>query len=323
MNTLLKHLIFPCIGALLLVSCIKDGETPCGSFIRFEYDYNIKNVDMFYAQASRVDLFMFDGDGRYIGVVSETSAGATFDKDYRIELPEGLDRNTQFLAWSGLYPEDYNHTSLTVGQSTMQDLHVALKAAAGAESDKSLMPLWYGLLTDTELTYTNEVHTISMVKDTNHIRIVLSFEEGMNADVDDFTFTFSAKNNSYDHLNEVADDITRVYAPFYAENDTEGNDMAAVAEFSTLRLMEANDNRLVVMHEGQADPVIDVNLNRYIRALKLAQYQQYSLQEYMDREDEYKIIIFLNSQGGNYMSASITINGWVIREQSVDDAAGR
>jgi len=172
MNKLLKYLILPCL-AISGVSCLKQGDALCDSYVRFEYDYNIHDVDLFYKQASRIDLFMFDGEGVYLGIISAQSDGATFDRDYRMRLPEGLGQDTEFIAWSGLYPDSFNHTQLTPGTSTMSDLIVALNASAGSQSDKNLASLWFGKLEGGLIKYENEVNCIKLMKNTNNIRIVL------------------------------------------------------------------------------------------------------------------------------------------------------
>lgn len=321
MNKLLKYLIFSCLGVAFFTSCLKQDDAICHSYVRFEYDYNLSYVDLFYMQASKVDLFMFDRNDIYIGVISQASSGATFDRNYRMQLPEGLDSDTKFIAWSGLYPESFRRGDMQQGVSTMDDLIVALNAAVGVQSDKDLHGLWYGTLENAEIRYINEVNTINMVKNTNNIRIVLqSLEGNLDVNVDDFDFTFTARNNSYDKDNAVADNVSRVYVPFYAQNDAATD--AAVIEISTLRLMQANDNRLLITYDGQVEPILDINLNNYINALKLAKYGSMPLQEFMDREDEYKIIIFLSDGGGvrHFISSKITINEWIVRDQ--DDAPG-
>lgn len=320
MNKVVKYLLAGCLGSLMLTSCFHEDNPPCDSFIRFEYDYNMSYVDLFYKQASVVDLFFFDANGLYQGFIRQSSSGDTFEQGYQMTLPRGLSVGTRFIAWSGLYPESFSYSSLTKGVSTEADLIVALNAAEGAESNKELHALWYGRLSDAKLTYTNEVHTINMVKNTNNIRLVLqSLDPELEVDEADFTFTFTARNNSYDDQNNVADNIDRVYVPFLKENDVASR--AAVAELSTLRLLEANDNRLLIRRDGQADAILDVNLNYYINALKLSKYSSMPLQEFMDREDEYHVIIFL-SKGTDpgtenvYISSMISINDWIVREQN-------
>ena len=318
MSKLLKYLVFPCMGAIFFLSCLSEGETLCESYIRFEYDYNTAYVDLFYKQASRVDLFLFNESDVFEKTVSVTSSGATFDKDYLLQLPAGIAKGTKFIAWSGLYPESYMQSTMTAGTSTMSDLIVALNAAAGAESDKSLHPLWFGKLNGGLIRYENEVNTINMVKDTKNVRIVIEAQnKDFEIDADDFTFSLTAKNNSYNHLNAVADNVARVYVPFVQENH--GSSKRVVAEISTLRLLESNDNRLVITIEGQDDPIIDVNLNEYIDALKPAKHSALNLQEYMDREDEFGFVVLLTKtetpETVHYLSTMISINEWIPREQ--------
>jgi len=66
---------------------------------------------------------------------------------------------------------------------------------------------------------------------------------------------------------------------------------------------------------------LDIPLNKYLNALRLEQYSGLSLQEYLDRSDKYGIVLFFKGMDseGNYISVDMQINGWLIREQNVED----
>ena len=88
---------------------------------------------------------------------------------------------------------------------------------------------------------------------------------------------------------------------------------------NSLRLVTDKDTRLVITHKGNNNPVLDIPLNDYLEALRLDQYSDMPLQEYMDRCDNYGIVLFFTGldDEGNYISVDIQINGWMIREQVV------
>jgi hypothetical protein len=54
--------------------------------------------------------------------------------------------------------------------------------------------------------------------------------------------------------------------------------------------------------------------------LRLQQYSDLPLQEYLDRADKHGIILFFKGMdsNGNYISVDVQINGWLIRKQEVD-----
>ncbi len=107
------------------------------------------------------------------------------------------------------------------------------------------------------------------------------------------------------------------YTAYHTEDDPE---TGAIAELNTLRLMTDTENRLVITHKSSGNVILDIPLNKYLNALRLQQYADIPLQEYLDRADKHGIILFFKGMdgNGNYISVDVQINGWLIRKQEVD-----
>lgn len=103
------------------------------------------------------------------------------------------------------------------------------------------------------------------------------------------------------------------YTAYHTEDDPE---TGAIAELNTLRLMTDTENRLVITHKSSGNVILDIPLNKYLNALRLQQYADIPLQEYLDRADKHGIILFFKGMdgNGNYISVDVQINGWLIPE---------
>ena len=53
---------------LVLFSCTSIDETlpECQLYVRFRYDYNMEFADAFHAQVDKVELYVFDKNGKYL-----------------------------------------------------------------------------------------------------------------------------------------------------------------------------------------------------------------------------------------------------------------
>lgn len=324
MKRFILYLLPFCITLLFASSCIKDGENMenCQQYIRFVYDYNLKYTDLFPAQVTKVDLYIFDQNGLYVSSLHDEQK--TFHSDYKMLLPTLPDGKYQFVAWAGLYSDSYHVSPMEKGKSTINDLLVEVNKYETGKIDFEMKPLWFGSRTDVTLSSNRmQIETISLTKNTNKFRIVMQMlNDNTKINVNDYDFKIISANGIYDHTNIVSGkNIT--YTPYYTFNDTTAG---AVAELNTLRLMAKADNRLIITDNKTKNKIFDIPLNKYLNALRLQQYENMPLQEYLDREDTYAIILFFKDNGGGGNGAdegkiivSVRINGWLVREQELED----
>lgn len=329
MNKLVKYVRYACLALVaLLTACIRDGLEECPpeseyySYIRFVYDYNMSFEDLFHRQVGRVNLYLFDEAGAYMGALTDQApTNNTFGKGYIMGLPELYKDATQFVAFAGRYDNLANTTNMLPGTSTINDLCTALHDRLNKTIDIAVEPLWHGNIAGPGTRVNrNDTTLISLTKNTNSIRVVLqSLVDDAEVNVTDFSFCLQAANADYDAYNRTADPTVWHYHPFHAFNDPQ---TGAVAELHTMRLLAEKENRFTVTQLSTGTALLDINLNKYINALKLEKYDTMSLQEYMDREDEFSIIIFLTKANDperpndeNWVATQISINSWVSRDQ--------
>ncbi len=295
-----KHLI----GAALLLGVPAcdwihdDSLPPCEFHLHYVYDYNMKFADAFRHEVNQVSLFICDQDGNFLSqrLIEDAELKAN---DIRLDLEPGT---YQLLSWAGLREDSYAWPELTPGQSTLRDIRVRARRANDGTRPNELSPLWHSLDTVRISGTSHEEQTIGLNKNTNKLRLVLQNVKGENMDVNDFTFRIVADNGYMDYDNSLLADPAIAYLPYHTENveiaadpdpaATATDQLVAVAEMNTLRLMAGKNYRLIVRHKAFEEDVLNINLNNYLLLTKMEGHD-IPAQEYLDRQDEYSVIFFL------------------------------
>ncbi len=307
---------------LLFSSCIREGiiQENCENNIHFVYDYNLENVDLFSHQVSKLTVFVFNENDR-LQTILEDEVSGTFPDNYRMEIPL-QNQKYSFIVWSGLYAQSYSFDNqISKSQLTDELIMDQLVVAVNTENNshiitKKLHPLWHGIL-EKELTE-NETITIPLIRNTKTVRIVLKNMDkgGKDINVDDFDFIIKSNNGMYSYINNPIGTAYH-YQPYYTANDPEAG---AIAEISTLRLMAEQDNEFEIIHKKTGKSVLsrNVNLNTFLNALRLQQYEDLSFQEYLDRSQTFGVIILYSGydpEKGTFSSFHMDMNNWNDREQ--------
>lgn len=305
---------------------IYEGEGDCGVYynIKFKYDYNMKFADAFANEVNSVALFVFDQSGKLIDTIVESDKAKLSDEDFSIplELESG---KYELLTWAGLMNEESFDllADVKVGVTTIKELQVALKTTNDKRVEEDLLPLFHGALT---LNYTDEpgtyTETISLVKDTNVVRVVLQqMSDGIVADM--FSYEITADNSLLDWNNDVVESGTITYEPWsvstgtadvepgYGTNSTRAEDQVSVvvAEFTINRMVDGKSPILTIYNLEEQRPVFSIPIADYALLVKGNYNREMGNQEYLDRQDEYNMTFFLD-EDGDWLSASILINSW-------------
>jgi hypothetical protein len=238
-----------------------------------------------------------------------------------LELEAG---NYELLAWAGLQSEESFDLLADVeeGKTTKQQLQVMVNSAEGRVS-QDLKPLFHGTMplevTSTPGTYTE---TMSLVKDTNVVRIVLQqMSDGVVAEK--FRYEISADNGKLDWNNDVIEGNGLVYEPWSVSTGTAEVDpdygtnavtradqvSVAVAEFTLNRMIDGSSPILTIWNIEENEKVLSIPVADYALLVKGQYNAQMSNQEYLDRQDEYNMTFFLD-EDGDWLSASIIVNSW-------------
>lgn len=309
-----------------LVSCeyIHEDLQPCDHYLHFTYTHNMKFADAFQhelvcqEEAKTAELFIFDGDGKFLS--SQSLPTETLQENrIRLNLDPG---KYKLLAWAGLNDTDYTWTKPAAGES-MDEWLMSVRQDEGVVA-RELSGLFQGTL---ELTIPSGGETdteFPLVKNTNKIRLALiDANSGTGLQADDFTILATTHNGDLNAQNQPVADEAVLWKPYLQQvetvADTEGGTamQAVVAELNTMRLMDGSRTSLQLSHKGEATPFLQVDLTDF---LLLTQMESHDLdaQEYLDRQDEYTIVVYLDIVDGKAHCLEIIVNDWTIRLDDVN-----
>ena len=304
------------VAIWLLSSCtnIYEDLPECRLFVKFKYDYNMLYADAFHTQVDKVELYVFDKDGKYLFKQSEEGAAlVTGSYLMEVELPVG---EYQFMAWAGAH-DSYDITSMTPGSSTITDMKLQLIREESFIIKHELEPLWYGEIIKVNFTgTTHQTETINLIKDTNKVRFVFQGyrEDSWQVNVNDYDYEIIESNGHLAHDNSLLDDDVLSFQPYITE---QVSPYSAAVELNTMRLMANRQTRFVVTEKATGKKVFNINLIDYLAMTKLGGNKM-ETQEYLDRESEFKIIFFF-SEAESWLAVQVQIGDWIWRIQTEEE----
>ena len=330
-------------GVATLASCngmMYDGEGDCDPYhkVKFVFDKNLSFTDAFDKEVNAVTLYVIDAaTGNIVWSKSESgdnvrSSGYLMD----VDVPPG---DYRLLAWCGegkdthfTVPDAAHFTGLTCALNRGRD-------EAGAVSKEALNRLYHGHVENE--TFVDEegvhIHTVELVKDTNHVNVVLQNLSGKPIDKDNFTFRITDCNGSMDWDNSLLDDELITYHPHNVASGSAGivtpdptdpkptdpktvsrsitQVNTCVAQFTTGRLVKGQDMRVIITN-SKGREVLNIPLIDYSLLVK-GHYESLDDQDFLDRQDKYDLVFFLDDRD-EWVSTYIYVNAWHKVPQIVD-----
>ena len=305
---------------------IFEGEGDCGTYyrIRFKYDYNIKFADAFTNEVNSVALYVFDENDVLVEEVATTDKQALSSGTFEIPLELEPGKYT-LMAWGGLMDEEsFDMLADTqVGKTKREELQVRMHRQydenGKATVSEDLLPLFHGSMPlevkDIPGTFTE---TMSLMKNTNVIRILLHEISGHDIDASKFIFEINDDNGLYDWNNILLDDEMITYIAWHQSTgtaDVDDNDVKAVTSVSvalaelTIGRMRAGDSPVLHIKDRETGKdVFRIPVADYALLVKGNYRHGMGDQEYLDRQDEYTMTFFLDE--GEWLSSVIYINSW-------------
>lgn len=304
----------------LLSSCVYEDEKPCPCEVRFVYNYNMEFADAFPSQVNWVKLFIYDDRGRFVSTVEDHIT--RHDGNY--SLPLRLQAGTYTLvAWAGTdnTPSCYNISpQQPTTENSIGQLQLNLKLGdTQTVYDKSPEDLWHGITEHFTVSETAPSRAVvPLVKDVNRFKVLIQSADDKPLTANDYSLAIKAANHTYDYRNNLADCPTLEYRPYsmkeaVIDNQTAPTNSALLAEMATLRLTTDKASRFVVHNQKTNQDVFNIDLVKYLEMMRLDKYKDMSLQEYLDRENNYQIILLIGRDRNNAeVVLSLQINRWRI-----------
>lgn len=331
---------------LAMSSCdnwLYEEEGDCSVYYRlkFRYDMNLKWADAFANEVTSIHLYAFDKSGVLAWQKAEQIVPGTAENySMLLDLPAG---DYKLLAWCGLQndgeqDESFSVPEARVGETRMEQLQCALNRQhdeSGAYSNEHLYRLFHGVL-DVSLPVNDDggsyEYTMSLIKNTNHIRVILQHLSGEDVNKDDFIFRIDDENGLMAYDNELLEDENINYRPWDVQNVEAGigmdgnravsNVKGLVADFTVGRLIETHRKKMILAIDTKDGkkvariPVMDYALMGKEYYEKEYRYPM-NERQFLDRLDECVMTLFLD-ENNNWVSSVIQILSWRVVLSNVD-----
>lgn len=320
-------------------SVIFDEEGDCSVTyrVKFRYDYNMKFADAFAHEVKYVTLYVIDENGHVVWQHTESGkALATENYFMTVDVAPGT---YDLLAWcSG------TETGLSTFTVPDSDTKTALTCTLNREHDEEgaayvrgdLDHLYHGWLKEQTFNDIEGIYnfTVPLVKNTNNIRVVLQHLSGEPINADKFTFSITGNNGFMNWDNNLLPDEQITYYARYVssgEADIDTSDKnpataqtftrsafsAAIAELTVARLITGQNVQMTITNNETGETVFSYPLIDLALLLKSYDNKDMDNQEYLDRQDEYNMVFFLD-EGDRWTSTYIYINSWRITFQQTE-----
>lgn len=355
---LIRNGVLTALCALSMVSCsmFHDNLPPCpekpATVLTFSYKYNLLNADAFASQVHCVDVYVFDEEGKFVIDHHEENNDliktGTFSVSLQLE-PGGY----QAIVYGGTACSEASFEKLfEVNPSlTIEDLEVAMKNSfyydesedtgnldddlddPDNDLDRANLKLHDYFFGTTSFRVSEDMGSgvqpveVPMMRNTNTIQVSLQNISGEPIDVSDFHFTISDDNNTFDNGNNLTTSGEISYRPFSKINkstglteDGENVINVAVAHFTVSRIViDKPTTPMLKVDNAEGENVINLPIVNYMMLFKNEYYSDMDDQEYLDRENNWKFIFFLDdSKGGSWITTRIVVNDWEVREDIVE-----
>lgn len=322
--------VFVLLLCMMMASCDywHNDQEGCEAELRvqFVYDMNMKFADAFAHEVKTVTLHAFDSSGNLVYTKTEPAERIIADGGMNVDdLASGVYDLQVWAEGEDRHPGSYIYKGVDgdagVGTSHVQDFQVVVDRA-NQHVDHDLTPLFHGFLKNADLTTIagqTKIVTVKLTKDTNNFKVVLQHLSGVNLNANDFDFTITDSNGYLDYDNSLLQDEELTYpawSKYAGQAGVEDSDTGektsvsvAVAELTTNRLVEGHNMRLHVYEHATGKSIINIPLIDYALLVKGNYNRSMSNQEYLDRQDTYDLVFFLD-EANNWLASTIYVNSW-------------
>lgn len=296
--------------------------------VRFVYEYHLKDSDAFAKEVKSVNVWAFDKAGS-LAWSGSASGDVLKEKDFALDtsLPAGT---YDFVSWCGL-KDNGDFDLATYTPASKEELEVKLRTLEkdGENVSSSFIPgLFHGLALEETFTIepnTNTLKTVTipLMKDTNNIRVLLQRMGTTPLEKNDFDASLTITDAWLAWDNAVMPQSPTVtYTPWdirpvsaTVETPPSGPEVTSLSgqlfDFTSSRLIAGSDATLTIHRNSDGVDIIRIPIVDYFIAVK-GHYGDMSDQEYLDRQDDYSILLFVDDNNELYAAAGIYINSWAV-----------
>jgi hypothetical protein len=323
-------------------SSVRDEET-AGLDISFVYDYNTQRADMFGAHVGAVRVYIYDENGSFVTSNEECKdRGDALDAPgyaMHIDLPEGRYKIVAVGQQASPDRISLRHCAKFVlpqldAPGSIDDFRIRLDRDANGyvpNGGEHLDTLWIGNI-DTLVSVVANTRTearVSLIRNTKRILLGLhNIDAPEDINLEDYSVKIIADNGLTLYNNEHPIDGELTYTPHAMWvsdwNDSDTPARAVHYELSTGRLIRYDkpdemwhSARLVITNNTNGTLIADLNLPEILQQGRGAyETENYSAQEYLDREYSYNLDLFLRGDKWVYINMTVEAMAWTKRQQN-------
>lgn len=297
-------------------------------YVKFEFTMNMAYADAFASKVNSISLFIFDAETGDLIDTYFDSGEALSQPGYKMDIMVEPG-NYDFVAWCGLENND-NHFYLpeTINHRNHANCRMSRDYSPDGRpmQNSYLTPLFHGKVTEDlpDIVNSDYYITIPLIKDTNNINIALQHISGKQLTKDMFTVTMTEDNGHMAHDNTLMIDEDIDFLPWHLADgvvDLDGTGTKADeddsvelnyfrAEISTPRLMKDRDPRINIIENATGNTIYSIPIVQWALEFRSERYSSMGQQEYLDREDDFNVMLYLDNGDKGWVAASIYINGW-------------
>lgn len=348
-SVMLVAVLLPVVAACSWISEELPECPPSEVHLRFEYDYNMMRSDVFKDHVGGLTVFVFDDNNNLVTQRSENDKERLKVYGYEMVFSDlEPDREYRFLALAYQKGEEeilqmpgakFRRTEMKNGDP-IEQLNVKLDRESDANADGTIRVPHENRALDTLWISRNDCRakvrlqenvttTLNLMRHTNNLTVTLRQTDcPADINIEDFEIKVTDRNGWVNYDNSLREDNQLTYTPYARWNtdfkDDEGTvvQRAAHADLSFPRLIYYEDwrenARLTIFNKKTNTQVADINLPDYLAQGRNSTEQQYSAQEFLDREYVFKLDFFLKGDTWDYVNLSISVLSWSVRIQNIN-----
>jgi len=284
-------LIFP-----ILQGCVEDDLSVCGITIDFVFTKNVEGVDKFATNVNKINLFVYDSGGNYIGEYS-AEGDRLHSNSMALNLLPGV---YTLIAWGNICDdyELYNTTNFGEAELSLKRTENIVSTHPGDLYHGGL----YQLKVDPDLK-ANQRDTIELTKNTNNIKVTtkgMPYDEETKSSKTTYSCSIVSNNGDYKFDNEITGTDRLQYIAKTSINE----DKEKVSDFVVMRELNNNitQSQIVITRNEEDKIPVDILQTDLVPILISA-----SLTGDLDIEDEFEIEIIITETNG---TTTIKIDDW-------------
>lgn len=296
----LEILIYSFLLFFMATSCLHDDLSDCHEqvWLKMSYMLNADYIDKFSQSVEEVTVLIYDREDQFFKIEEAKVSDLLNKNSMPLHLPAG---EYTAVVWGNALADDYEIT----GTESLSTLRLKLLTQGNQPLHTELAELFHGIVTFEVTTEKGQEITVDVVKNTNHVRIVLEgIYDTRTAPGSDYTVRITGSNGVYGYDNNKEPDQSALqYLPGYNQ---QSQSLSVWADFTVLRLMRDDDMRIQVSENGSSK-IYELLTERLFRSAYV------TTDEDLDRYDNFTLTYTFYEELDEFYLTSLKVEDWEMK----------